>query len=75
MSMQSLVEYSSQPNQHEPVKPIHATWHHMNGSVPVTIIAYSLGATLAYCIIGLGDVLESANFSTAWLPVAQLQYP
>jgi len=71
----SLIEYSAQPDQHEPMLPIRAVWHGGNGSVPVRVIAYSLGATIAFCIIGLGDTLEAGNYSATWLPTTQLRFP
>lgn len=75
MTSFDLITYSQQPGQHEPTQPIRVNWLTTNGTVPVTIIAYSLGATMAYCIIGLGDVLESGNFALVWLPVSVLRFP
>jgi hypothetical protein len=73
--MMSLIDFSARPDQHEPTLPIRAIWRIANGSIPVRVLAYSLGATIAFCIIGLGDTLEADNYSATWLPTTQLQFP
>lgn len=55
---------------HEPAS-IAGTWTAGNGSVPVRVIAFSLGATRACCIIGTKQ-LEIGNFAITWLPVDKL---
>lgn len=42
------------------------------GSIDVWIIAYSLGATRAFCILHI-DTAETGNYSLVWLPTAQLK--
>lgn len=43
--------------------------------IPVLIVAWSLGATYAFCIMGLSKpgVLETGNYSCGWFPVSQLK--
>lgn len=50
-----------------------AIWHTggSSGNVPVLILAYSLGATRAFCLIHI-DQLTSGNYSAVWLPVNKL---
>lgn len=67
---ESLPSFSERA--HERVTPHTMQWRGGQGAVAVTVLAYSLGATMAYCIIGLGDKLEPGNFSATWLPVTQL---
>lgn len=52
-----------------------ARWRHANGSTLVYIVAWSLGATQAFCVLGFHKIGElcGGNHSTAWLPVNQLQ--
>lgn len=62
-----------------------AIWHTLNGDIPVMIIAYSLGALRAFCVVGieasndlrtLSDcVLTAGNYAATWLPVSKLTIP
>lgn len=59
--------------QHEPTTDVvTGIWHTGNGAVPVRVIAWSLGATRAYVLIGVSKRLEAGNFSATWVPVAKL---
>lgn len=57
---------------HEPLA-IRAIWRATGfAGVPVLILAWSLGATRAYCLI-IGDTkLTAGNYSACWLPSSQL---
>jgi len=56
---------------HDP-QYVAASWRQPHGaSVPVWIIAYSLGATRAFCILHI-DKAYTGNYSLLWLPTAQL---
>jgi hypothetical protein len=62
---------------HEPLY-VRAIWRGANkagvanaGAVPVLVIAWSLGATRAYCLLHI-DRLDAGNYSACWLPSNQL---
>ena len=59
-------------NHNEP-KFDRAIWHTYgsSGDVPVLILAYSLGATRAYCLTHVQSLI-AGNYSAVWLPVNQL---
>lgn len=58
---------------HDP-QYVKAIWRGPAGylTVNVWIIAYSLGATRAFCILHI-DSATAGNYSMCWLPSAQLQ--
>jgi len=72
MSRESLIDFSE--HTYEPTEPIFADWHAANGIIRVTIIAYTLGATMAFCVIGLGEkqLLTTGNYGICWLPTRDL---
>lgn len=57
--------------EHNEPAQVTGVWNTGNGSVPIRVIAYSLGATRACCIIGTKR-LEIGNWSITWLPVNKL---
>jgi hypothetical protein len=44
------------------------------GRQAVLIVGYSLGATYAFCVLGVeGGVLAAGSYAMAWLPTDQLE--
>lgn len=59
---------------HDP-QYVKARWHAPAGSfgvIDVWVIAYSLGATRAFCILHIEEA-QTGNYAMCWLPTAELQ--
>lgn len=69
--MTTLADINFDAVTHEPLA-LRAIWNVPNGSsVRVLVLAWSLGATRAYCLLHI-DRLEAGNYSACWLPSSQL---
>lgn len=57
---------------HDP-QYVKAIWHTRGsaGNVPVLILAFSLGATRAFCLLHISK-LTSGNYGAVWLSTSQL---